>query len=182
LVNSLAALSLLLCVSASLCWVGSRFRAGWFSVERERDNKNQITEFVTQINAARDGINWFLNVMFSRDPEQIQDYHESTQGWIFHGDVGDAGDLFSPFIRRTHSGFAFYHRLDNSPVTRDWLFELRAPYWFLIFFFALFPGWILARRRYRRTIDPTLCAICGYDLRMTPACCPECGTSPRVVK
>jgi hypothetical protein len=55
------------------------------------------------------------------------------------------------------------------------------PHWFLIGVTALLPlgrGVSAAiwrvRRRHRMGAD--CCAVCGYDLRATPDCCPECGT------
>lgn len=52
---------------------------------------------------------------------------------------------------------------------------VRAPLWFLIGLFGVLPArWLCNRRR------PGLgsCARCGYDLRATPARCPECGAVP----
>lgn len=45
--------------------------------------------------------------------------------------------------------------------------------WVLLFFFAVLPAiWLV---KHRRRPQPGLCLKCGYDLRASPAACPECG-------
>jgi len=53
------------------------------------------------------------------------------------------------------------------------------PDWLLIAV-ALCPPliWLRRGRRVRKRVAQGLCARCGYDLRSTPARCPECGTVP----
>jgi hypothetical protein len=57
---------------------------------------------------------------------------------------------------------------------------VRIPNGFVLLPLGLFPGVSLiarVRRDIRRRRG--LCANCGYDLRATPDCCPECGTERR---
>jgi hypothetical protein len=61
-------------------------------------------------------------------------------------------------------------------------FEWKTPYWKLALLFSLLPmrrfvPWKVFHVRERR-IKAGLCPRCGYDLRATPECCPECGTVP----
>jgi hypothetical protein len=55
------------------------------------------------------------------------------------------------------------------------------PYWALVWAFAVLPVarfWAARRRAGRRVAG--CCAECGYDLRATPARCPECGAEVAV--
>lgn len=57
--------------------------------------------------------------------------------------------------------------------------ELTTPIGFLIIIIALVPISSTVRRRKGRRqsrIDAGLCEHCGYDLRASTNCCPECGT------
>ena len=63
-------------------------------------------------------------------------------------------------------------------ITRVWAI----PAWFVVLLTAVLPalrlrGLLRQRRRYARG----LCAECGYDLRATPARCPECGAAGKPV-
>jgi hypothetical protein len=52
------------------------------------------------------------------------------------------------------------------------------PYWFLTLLTALLPTVATARFLRRRRYGAGFCRCCGYDMRATPARCPECGTVP----
>jgi hypothetical protein len=59
---------------------------------------------------------------------------------------------------------------------------LAVPYWLLIVLTATVPmGWIpkmMRLHQQRRRQSSGLCVRCGYDLRASPARCPECGAVP----
>jgi hypothetical protein len=46
---------------------------------------------------------------------------------------------------------------------------------------SLAPACLLVRTRQARNRQPGVCRLCGYDLRATPHCCPECGRVPSVL-
>jgi hypothetical protein len=56
---------------------------------------------------------------------------------------------------------------------------IRLPHWVVALALGGVPGfWWVAVRRSRRARRSGFCAACGYDLRVTPARCPECGHVP----
>jgi hypothetical protein len=64
-----------------------------------------------------------------------------------------------------------------------WLEKLVVPCWFLVMLFSVTPTISLIEWRHRRVtrnrVERGLCPNCGYDLRVTPARCPECGQMKR---
>src|SRR5689334_263711 len=54
--------------------------------------------------------------------------------------------------------------------------SLWLPHWLPILLVSGGPGWVLITRKLRRDRERRgLCASCGYDLRASTNCCPECG-------
>jgi hypothetical protein len=81
---------------------------------------------------------------------------------------------FAGFILATGAGPGY----EYAPITK-----FTFPCWSLVVLCALLPAiwsWKQLRRltRYREG----LCEMCGYDLRATPDCCPECGHVPTKVR
>jgi hypothetical protein len=65
------------------------------------------------------------------------------------------------------SSFADWH-------TRSW----GVPVWPIVFAFAVAPWrWVARRVREWQSVAAGRCRQCGYDLRATPARCPECGAA-----
>ena len=64
----------------------------------------------------------------------------------------------------------------SGPVRGDYL---SVPVWFLLLASGVLPAsWGVGAARRRRRARGGLCRRCGYDLRATPARCPECGAVP----
>jgi hypothetical protein len=85
--------------------------------------------------------------------------------------------------RRDHSPWFFAGpATGGKPVARyNWQGVLGFPYWLAVAATAPLPttrASTLLRRR--RRVAKGLCRTCGYDVRMTPARCPECGNAVQV--
>jgi hypothetical protein len=59
-------------------------------------------------------------------------------------------------------------------------FGVALPFWLLAAVCGIAPAlrWNPRRLRRRRRLAAGLCTTCGYDLRASPGCCPECGNMP----
>jgi hypothetical protein len=76
--------------------------------------------------------------------------------------------------------------ISTQPVYRAFSFDMRngrphvcVPHWFVLSMFAAVPAaWLSLYARIRRRLTRGCCPTCGYDLRATPARCPECGAEP----
>ena len=70
---------------------------------------------------------------------------------------------------------------ENHSEFQGYEYGVELPYWFVCACSALLPlRWFGRSRRRRRRAARELCRSCGYDLRASPARCPECGAEPIV--
>jgi hypothetical protein len=78
-------------------------------------------------------------------------------------------------------GIAAGHRVRifNKPGLHFSRTYLVLPLWLAAVVTVILPGFAAVRYfRMRKLARQGVCAHCGYDLRATPDCCPECGTIP----
>src|SRR5688500_3993513 len=81
-----------------------------------------------------------------------------------------------------YSWFAFGSEPDVDAAGRvTERFHVLVPYWAVFTLMVALMMWPphLARRMVYQARHRHLCVYCGYDLRATPARCPECGEVPR---
>jgi len=91
-------------------------------------------------------------------------------------------NLGNPVTVWNRLGFWMLHQQmkpDFGFQNSNWI--IRFPFWFPFALTLILPSarlalWLRSRRRRRRG----LCPVCGYDLRASPARCPECGKAAPV--
>ena len=162
LLNLLALLSLLLCLAAVALWprsywrvhrVGYRWAGGGGEWHRDVSlacvaGQFSLTRSRFDAPGAAVEAGWYLDERFARP------------GYDMDGGVG-----------------GIQHRTVAAPGRR--LSEIRFPIWTAALALAVPPALaIRRRRRERRLATAGRCPRCGYDLRATPHCCPECGATP----
>ncbi len=80
----------------------------------------------------------------------------------------------SSYSERGTLGFAFWTLKTNR---KDADVGVSVPYWSLLILFGVLPArWLWLQRRQALRRRRGRCLVCGYDLRASAGCCPECGT------
>jgi hypothetical protein len=188
LLNATTALSLVLFTATVVLWVRSYFAADSYRFPAERvkaDVPGGDLGFVTQ-----------LVVRSSRGKVQFL-RHETVPHRAEPTGLGSTRTAPPPMsLQRTlptdrswqFGGIERFHRLPNRQQVANgsYLFlgfdYLALPWWMLTAVAAIMPAvWLLRlpeRLRHLRRLRNRLCTKCGYDLRATPARCPECGAEP----
>jgi len=126
-----------------------------------------------------------LSVLIVLDPLDGEDTDAGRWEWIW-GDWPAAQDASANRLSWRDQWFKLWiiHSKDiqfasGTPpgLRRGGDLGLNVPYWSLALSTALLPAcWALAKlRRHRRLLSDNRCRRCGYDLRASPARCPECG-------
>jgi hypothetical protein len=177
LLNAATAASLVLCVTVAMLWARS-YRVADTLSDWARDD-SRWTEVVSNWgcvelwNLRTTGLRLGERPRFL--PERADQCPDPFRRW--EDDLG-----LDPCWRIGRLGFA---RADSRPPTAPlpfgtttlggWL--LVVPDWLLVVTFGAMPFAAFARHL-RGPRKPGFCPTCDYDLRATPARCPECGTIP----
>jgi predicted RNA-binding Zn-ribbon protein involved in translation (DUF1610 family) len=127
------------------------------------------------------------SLSFSWDTQR----YSTLPGWIYRRSPARPGRSFHNYyqiVRKDDPNWAVrvYGCFGYGWIANDWSVVpqngrnrtnfVQAPSWFFILCFGLFPARRLMRKiRKARRRRSGLCVFCGYDLRASSFCCPECG-------
>ena len=187
--NTLAALSLLLCVASVGLWVRSYWRADGISFHSFRTADGRADKrTLLAISASAHFIistdtRQMIVVDFVHHPGGFLD--RSPQGWRFFVHPASSPSQASPAgfhvlgLLVAHIGGNGIYTSDGK-VQMNWsITSVAIPHWMVVLISAALPmwWWLMRRRRLLRVhrLNHGLCVGCGYDLRATPDRCPECG-------
>jgi hypothetical protein len=164
IVHFFSLLSLAVCVATGGMWVRShvvadqfsRGGAGWYVLI---NSDNGVVAYVTADEAQATG---------------------KTFGWRWTKAWG--GSFVGGFDAVWGSSVSSYTAGTSAVRQRAWWIS----HWVIVAVTAVLPvsriRWLIVQMRWlwnrkrRERLAKGLCPICGYDVRATPACCPECGT------
>lgn len=159
----MSAASLVLCVATSVLWVRSYWLSDQYVVHPSTSRQFQVE--------SRYGTIWLRTGSLTYSPTPIAFGYHGPSGYVCvpvednDRAVGTAG---LGFLYRSET--ASYGTFRAAAV----------PHWFACAMLAVASAPAVWRVRVRRQSRAAglLCLACGYDLRATPARCPECGAVP----
>ncbi len=186
-----AVLSLALFIATAGLWLRSYWRADAFDVrvtlDRQADGTILWRHF--KLWSSRGGLiarwerHWYTAALPKRKafdwitakPGTYYDHRDRWEGlYLFRADFGARG-RGRVDVNGDEPAESGAPPVGSELYLGDWFYF---PHWALML--ALSIPWLTmmfrARRR-RRRADRGLCPACGYDLRASPDCCPECGTA-----
>ena len=164
--------SLLLCGVVVAGWVRSHFvseRVTWHGTGELRGRRVNAMHSVT---SGRGQVRVLTSYFGPKHPNPRMTY-----------ETGPAERAVKGRALHRRLGFSYYEWVDAGAPATAWNLggrDVSVPYWLAAVVLAM-PAtlWLAARgrrrRRWRR--ERGLCVVCGYDLRATPARCPECGAA-----
>jgi hypothetical protein len=161
--NGLAILSLIVSLATTAVWIRSESITDRWTVHSPY---RAIAEL--RLSAGR----LSLVVLNVRDPTDNSGSWLHWRYWDHDAGPTDPNDAdlrawFASKHERLSMGLPY-------PVGR---YELMIPTLLIVAVMCVFPLlWFAARIRGRDGRNSGLCGLCGYDLRVTPGRCPECGT------
>jgi hypothetical protein len=172
--NGIAAISLLLCITAIGLWVRSYWIVDQIrnvGVYVEQDFGSDSGRLLYNIQdvahpSPRSNGRWFHHVYF---------HDSSDRAWhIWSDEVAEASWSL------TRTGFVVAVRSALKSKRIEYI-SIVIPDFALVLVTGIMPAIVMIRRWKRRARSGSgQCSKCGYDLRATPERCPECGTVPAI--
>ena len=161
-----SAASLLLCVAVCVLWARSYHRSSGVAWTASDGDPAAHALFTASSGAGG------MSISFER-----YDLTGEPPGWMWTcSELPPYGEWYFP-LQTERFGFGAVLESDEGGAA----YGLLVPHWFVATLTAVSPAaWLWAHVRRRRRIVRGLCPACGYDLRASPARCPECGTTPEV--
>jgi hypothetical protein len=176
--NLVAALSLIVCIAAGVLWV----RSYWAPTTGPMVSFGGASGGVFRAVSISEGHGRFAFVGSASG--RVLLIQQSSAGRVdasHCGVFGSPGDVvaYSPPNLVEDTGFLGFGHASLSFAPGSTASVLAVPFWAVVVV-TLAPPLLALRRRIRdrRLSREGHCRACGYDLRASPDCCPECGAAP----